>query len=392
MPEITPKSPELVQAQIAAFTAERVVHYEDRRHIFNTLGTIGLEGASVVTRESRMVEYHKDENGAQVRLPEGSVRTAATAEDYLSFLRSVGGSRYEGIKGRAELLTAYGKFSSDVNRLQEELADLTTRKQHPAFLGNGSNSMVFLISQEGKSYAVRVPMGEEKSASAIDSHLGGAVLSKGIPGLERIVAASYENGVTVAEVMPGKEMGSLTVEDIQNISDEQLGELVDTLVAVHDRGIGIDPKPSNLLYDREAGFGIVDYHSSKVAGKRSTDQTLGAVTGWMATSITNAGFYGKPYVANKTAEVYAHELDCYAASLDVLKRYRTVVAQKLEGEDSKEALEFLDKAILSSQEVVDDYSDPAWVTEQIMEAERRERWRIEESLKPKLVDTGWDLV
>lgn len=105
MSEITPKQIEVVQAQIATFAAERVEHYEDSGHIFNNLGGLALGGVMDVSRVTSSAEYHKGEDGNNsLRVPEGTERIVATAADYTDFLRSVGGSRYESIKGRAVTL------------------------------------------------------------------------------------------------------------------------------------------------------------------------------------------------------------------------------------------------------------------------------------------------
>src|SRR3990167_6719998 len=372
MSEISPKAPEVVQAQIAAFAAEWVEHYQDSGHIFNNLGNLALEGMSDVTRVTSTAEYHKDENGDNnLRVPEGTERTVATEAEYTDFLRSVGGSRYEAIQGRADMLKVYGRFEPTIAALRTELSDPATRKEHPNFLGNGSNATVFSINEGDKKYAVRVPNGKGISPAAIDSHLAGAVLGKGVPHLEQIVAASYKDGVTVAEVMPGKEVGHLSVDEIKGVTDNQLSELVDTMVAVSERGIEIDPKPSNFFYDPEAGFGIVDYHSSKVAGKGSKDQELGEIIGWVSTPIDNAGFYGKPYNSNKTAEDYASDLEFKKANLDVLKRYRTIVAGKLQSDVLETALQSIDENISDVQEQVENYSNPQWITERLADEEKR---------------------
>lgn len=387
MSEITPKPPEVIQAQLATFAAERVEHYKDSGHIFDNLGSLALEGAGEITRVTADAEYHKGEDGSSVRVPEGTERTVANQAEYTDFLRTVGGSRYEAIQGRADMLKAYSTFQPTITRLRTELADPATRKQHPDFLGNGSNSMVFSVDEAGKKYAVRVPNGKGVSPAAIDSHFAGAVLGKGVPHLEQIVAGSYEDGVTVAEIMPGKELGDLSIEDISKISDEQLGDLVDTLITVRERGIEIDPKPSNLFYDPEAGFGIVDYHSSKVAGKSSKDQELGDIVGWMATGFDNAGFYGKPYKSKLTPEEYTHDLDFKKANLEVMRRYRSVVEHKLTGEDQQKALMQIDEKLQSVQEAVDNYSNPQWVAESIARDKEWERQRTEQAKKP--ATDGW---
>jgi hypothetical protein len=343
MPETTPKPPEVIQAQLATFAAERVENYKDSGYIFNNLGSLVLGDIQDISRVTTSAEYHKEGEGSnRLRVPEGTERTVATAAEYSDFLRSVGGSKYEAIQGRAEMLTEYEHFEPIISRLRSELVDPALRKQHPNFLGNGSNSMVFSIAEGEKVYAVRVPNGKDISPEAIDSHLASAVLGRGIPHLEQIVAASYKDGVTVAEIMPGKESGHLTVDEVSAVSEEQLGELVETLIAVSEHGIEIDPKPSNIFYDPKEGYGIVDYHSSKVAGKSSADQDLGTVVGWMAGVIDNAGFYGKPTNLDKTTEDYDHDLEFHKANLDVMKRYRSVVEQKLTGEPLQTALKLID--------------------------------------------------
>ncbi len=391
MPEIITKSPEVIQAQIAAFAAERVEYFKDSSHILENLGKLAAEGFDDATRTIGSGEYLRDEAGGFVRLPEGTERTVATTSEYVDFLRSVNGSDYDSIQSRADLLKAYDSFAPTIDKLRQELSDPATRKSHPSFLGNGSNSMVFSISQEGKDYAVRVPNAKRPNPVVIDSHLGGAVLGRGIPHLEQIVAASYENGVTIAEIMPGKEVGDMTSDEITQITDEQLSQLIDTLQTVSERGIEIDPKPSNIFYDPESGFGIVDYHSSKVAGKSSADQDLGSIVGWMSTPIDNAGLYGKGYNPDKTIDDYARNLDLYAASLEVLGRYRRTVDNKLVGDDRQVALKFIDSSIQARQETIENYSNPEWVAKEIAQNEQRKQL-IAEAGKPKAGLDGWDWV
>lgn len=385
MSEVTPKPDEIVQAQVAAFAAERIGSYEDVVHVFDNIGSIAVGEAADITRVTDTTEYHRDADGHTQRVPEGTEVTVATTAEYQDFLRSVGGSRYEAIQGRAEMLKEYGRFEPTIAALRAELADPATRKNYPAFVGQGSNSMAFTIEEGDKSYIVRVPHGAEAKPSIIDSHLAGAVLGKGIPLLEQIVAASYENGVTVAEVVPGKEMGDLTVEDIQQVTDAQLGELADALIAANTHGIEIDPKPSNFLYDPEAGYGIIDYHSSKVAGKSTQDQGLGEIVGWAATPITNAGLYGH-YKSNKTAEDYDREIAFNEANLGVLKRYRQVVAGKLQGDERAAALVALDEAVDGLQAAVDEQANPDWVADKLAEDERLRQQRAEQQRNSRLDD------
>lgn len=372
--KITPKTPEEIQAQIAAYASEKLEGNGDRGYVFDNIVSLASGGSEDVKRTTEeRGEYEVDKETGRGEITPAGLEKTISAKDYSDFLRSVGGSKYDAIKGRAEILGSYKDFAPEVSKLKEELKEALNRKEHSSFLGHGSNSSVFFIEKAGKKYAVRVPEygAREVSPSAIDHHLAAAFLSKGVPHLEQIVAASYEDGVTVAEIMPGKQMGKLSLEDIQAITKQQLAEFVDTLSTAHERGIEIDPKPSNFFYDREEGFGIVDLSSSKVH-KNSKDQTLGTVVGWVTTPIRMADSYGAASKEKTTPDDYATELISRETTLKVLESYRSAVAEKLTGEALEEALKSIDSDVQSYRETNEAYKNPEWVLKAIKEDEE---WR-----------------
>lgn len=388
MPKITAKHPEVIQAQIAEFTSSRVEHFKDSDFIFDNIGRLSTGEALDVVKITESPEYHRDENGETVRITEGTERTVATVVDYVDFLRSVGGSKSEVIKKRAEILKAYEHFAPIVSALKAELSDPASRSEHSSFIGKGSNAAVFSIHDGGRKYAVRVPKSSRTSPASIEGHVAGAVLGQGVPHLEQIVAASYEDGVTVAEIMPGKEVGRLSVDEIRSITDEQLSDLVDTIVAARERDIEIDPKVSNFFYDQYAGFGIVDYHSAKVVGRSSSDQELGEVVSWIATTLDNAGFSGKPSNTNMTIEDYASDLEYKKANVDVLNRYRNVVLEKLRGSARQTALQGISVKINVTQEQVNNYSNSKWVAECLVASEK---WHQQQAEKANMKNPSGEL-
>lgn len=356
-----PKPSDTLQAQVAAFTAENVADYRDATHVFDNLGSIAIGDVVDVSRQLPAPEYYVAD-GDFVKFPAGAERTVATSPEYVEFLRSVKGSGYEGIKLRTEMMRAYEGFAPAVARLKEELADPATRKEHPDFLGAGSNAMAFSLQHGDKWYAVRVPSVSAIKPAAIDSHVAGAILGKDIPHLEQIVAVSYEDGVTVAEMMPGKEMSNLTVSEIQKVTDGQLTELANTLIAAHEQGIQIDPKPSNWFYDVQQGYGLVDYGSSKTLSNGSKPQSLGEVVGCMSIAIGKAGNYGKLPKRNPSAEDYAHKASLAKVNYDVLGRFRAMVEHKLKGTDQAKALQQIDERLQSMKDAA---TNPNYVTEQL---------------------------
>lgn len=356
MSEKQSKSPEELKAQVAAFAHEEIEDYRDRADLLARVDDISAGQFENITRNTESVEYHNDESGNSVRTPIGTERTVATKQEYIDFLRRVGGSKSDIIRNRTDMITAYGLFESHVDSLIKDIEGAEDTREHSSFLGNGSNSRVFSMDFSGRKYAVR----KIRSAEAVNSHLAGAVLGKGISHLEQIIAASFEKGVTIAEIMPGSQFGNLSLEEIRQINDGQLEELLDTIIIANKRGIKFDQKPSNYLYDSKLGFGIVDMTSG--------EQDIASA---IHVSFTNMGIYGR-WGSCKTVEEYAKQLEFHQANIDVLKRYRAVVSKKLDGAVLETALIGINRDIDAVQNSIDEYSDPLWVAEQTKNKNKEE--------------------
>jgi hypothetical protein len=396
-PEPHPKPDYEVQAQIAAFAEERIEDFTGSQHVLNNIGSLALGGVEDVFRVTTRSEYRDDfksKENKYGKVKEGTELAVATGTDYVEYLREVGGRRHEAIAIRAEMLGAYDTFKPVIESLKAELDDPANSKNHARHLGNGSNADVFAVTVEGADYAVRAPKGNGVKPANVDSHLGGAVLGKGMSHMEQIIAASYEDGVTVAEVMPGREVGHLTAEDVASVTDEQLEQLIGTVLEANERGIEIDPKPSNIFYDREQGFGIVDYHSSKNASKNSADQRPKDVLSCMAPVLSSMRLYGNGYNPDMTEADYAEKADIVAANGQLMRRFRDALETKLEGTDFLgEVLSQIDDRIASNDESVANYSSNEWVAEMIESDRERKR---QQAKRAKTQDPtkfgGWDLV
>jgi hypothetical protein len=378
----TQKSPEILQAQVAVYVAETVQSRHDEEYIYANIGAIAAGGMHDITRVTTEIERKRGENVEIIKTPAGTMHTVITPHDYADYLKSVGGSKYEGIQGRAKLQKKYSEeFAPTINHLLEELSSSTLKPENIKILGDGLHSTTVAVNHEGKEYAVRIPSDGAFSPKGIDQHLGAATLVKdGDLHLEKVIAASYETGVTIAEIVPGKQLGEVTMRDMKNITDNQLSDLVDTLGTIHNRGIQIDPKPSNFLYEREVGFGFVDLSSKRMTGNHDT---LGKIVGIMAENLQGLGEYNKNLrLREMTIEAYADDLRAYEAKLDTLLRYRDIVAAKIEGQDKIEALRVTDNAIASAQEVVSTYSDPGWVKNKI-EPDTQQAQRLAKNYRVK---------
>lgn len=327
MPDQHTKPPKLLQAQLATFAGEYTKNGYDKSYVFSNIASIVTSTSDNVTRVTEPGDYFVEANGVCYELAAGTVRGVATKNEYRDFLRFVGGCSYEPIQDRASLLQAYEEFAPTVAELMAQLAGLRDEAGHQAYIGGGSTSSIFKIDHSNGSYAVRIPRDREEGSLVVDMHVAGAILAKGLPQMEQIVAASYEDGVTVAEIMPGKNMYYLTENEIDQITEVQLEALYDTLVAGVASGIRLDPNPANFMYDPKEGFGIVDYFSGNYAGSSMVIQDPRELVRYLAHILENSGNSLSMQGASRNPE----------SKLKVVRSFGNIIERKLTGYELQEA-------------------------------------------------------
>ncbi len=266
MVSIKPKSPELVQAQVAAFTNETVDDVLSRVHILKHLAHIADDNPTVVMRPPSVEEGLK---GVPRHYVDGVVLPAILAADnnnYKNYLSHNLPDKKVELERRAEIIKNYGKFAPEIAALKARLSQTQNDVSDTDFLAAGGYSRVFLIHHEGTPYAVRIPY-ESNSVDHVDLHVAAAAIANGTPHVENIVAASYEEGVTVAELMPGTSLSNLEPKVFAAINDTQLREMVRTIQRMNQIGLMADFQgQGNILYDPEDGFGFVDIVAADSAG------------------------------------------------------------------------------------------------------------------------------
>jgi hypothetical protein len=357
-----PKSSEVIQAQLASFGAEHLPDDADSSYLFRKLG------------------------GAIVRLDTDMIRTVATVDDYVDHLRQSGGARSEFIKRRADLTTAFREFEPYISEAVTAMRDPRASTNHPDYLGSGGNANAFLLSRDAQDYVVRVPKRDEANPQAVDFHLRGSMRAMGIPHLEQVVAASYEHGVTISERMVGKEVSVLPAETLERITSEQLDELIDTVIAANQAGITIDPKPSNIFYDSQQGFGIIDLGSSQDVGVAK--QTAPGVLSWLPTTIHHAGLFMFRPVDRAG---YAYSVTQLKAQLGVLELYKTRCLERFDSDTAAQIVPFIDSEMRAMKMDVDHYDDSIWVT-QALEGQRLQQQAREHAAQERAAagdPTGW---
>ncbi len=253
------------------------------------------------------------------------------SNDYPAYLRSVGGRRHNTIQGRAELLENFARFEPAIALLRNELTPLTDRHDHAAFVGAGGNMRAFEINVDGSPYIVREALDGQTKVADLDARIITGVLTKDIPHTEQIIAASYTQREVVAERAPGCTLDELTSEEIRGITDDQIKDLIDTVVDLHQRDIKIDYKISNAFYDPEAGYTLIDLdHWSDLSKNCSTYSVLIGVAS-MLSAAGNRALNGSPVPTSSAG--FRENYDVLMATKDLMARYQEQACQRLSTED-----------------------------------------------------------
>lgn len=172
---------------------------------------------------------------------------------YINFLRQE--RKLEAAFIEENIKTYNEKFRSAVVELKTKMAQ-GNPKELPEYLGSGSNGSAFRLEVAGKTYAAKF------SRSIVQSNfeLKPLLRAKDIPHTSQLVGYSFEDGVVIMELLPGTDITNFTPEDAPEYSDKDIIQLIDTVRALDAKGLVIDPKPSNFMYDKEQGFSVLDYH------------------------------------------------------------------------------------------------------------------------------------
>lgn len=134
------------------------------------------------------------------------------------------------------------------------------KELNDAFAGSGTNANAYSVAINGHELIAKVG----KSGRMVGG-IGVLMSARGIPHVPQLVAYSDDETVVVMTKMPGLDPYDYRDRQIPvpEYTDQQVEELLNTAILLENRGIEIDPKPSNFLYDPKEGFSIIDFPRRK---------------------------------------------------------------------------------------------------------------------------------
>ncbi len=235
-----PKTQEKLQSQIEFFADRGVERFSKEQ-----------EG---LLKYSSILAQIRDYNNLPDSIPpEAKELFLKHKDEYIKFFRSE--RRLETTFKEENIKNYNEKFKPAIDVLKERMK-IGNPRLLPEYLGSGSNGSAFSVEVEGKKYAVKFSRNLVQSNFEIKPLIRAMGFQSNVA---QLAAYSFEDGVVIMEQLPGKEITKFDKTNPIEYTDDQVIALIKTVVELDKRGIIIDPKASNFLYDREKGFSVLDY-------------------------------------------------------------------------------------------------------------------------------------
>ena len=268
---LTPKPPELLQAQVALY-AEQQLEKETpgrERELLASLGDVALyptQPPEYLTYPSPVRIQRVVDEEFKTLVAKGDDLPLFDRGEYTQFLKEP--ENREAGRVLAGMIGAYDEVAPTIADLGIVGLDLATARSHPNFLAHGGSNMVFqlevtLDGEPKQLVALFAQSPEDPHIRAnVNSRASVLARAKGIQGLEQGVAVSYDPPVLVAEMAPGKDMASLSHKERLAIPEEHWDKLTHTVSEAVEHGLSIDPNSDNFIYDPDSGFTVIDFRQA----------------------------------------------------------------------------------------------------------------------------------
>jgi predicted Ser/Thr protein kinase len=283
------------------------------------------EDQAQILKYSAELSQIKDLNNLPPDLPEELVALIQKHKDaYVNFLRQE--RKLETSFIEENIKTYKEKFQPVIAELKAKMSQ-GNFKELPEYLGSGSNGSAFRIEVDGKNYAAKF----SRSITQANFEIKPLIRAKNIPHTSQLVSYSFEDGVVIMELLPGSNVANFKPEEDLEYPDEHITQLIDTVRELDAKGLVIDPKPSNFIYDNKQGFSILDYHLKSANSRyRLPQQIIGLKNALTARKFERLDYKAPDYEEKSTAqsiEKYKIYLPLMVRFLNILKnKYHNILA------------------------------------------------------------------
>lgn len=278
-----PKTKEELQAQIEqfaekklvpTFTEEEIKSFKAARAMTEFFG--GFDGNMPESVEKKVEENEKLRDEKEKILRYGALLSSIKnveelpetlspdlkdtivryREQYSEFMKTVDREMRD---FSAECIKKYDEtFKPITHEIKKKVMDAGLRAEDvPEYLGSGGDANVFRIAVDGMSYALKQYSVKHEVLSSND--LIAMKLAKEVPGVPHLIAYSYDDRVMIQDLVAGRSLNKITQAECPPPTEEQIKKLLETILALHRKGVATDINAGNFMYDEKTGYSIIDY-------------------------------------------------------------------------------------------------------------------------------------
>ena len=310
----------------------------DRNHIYQNpiinANNATISGINYEIEEKDIKEYSYER--PEMKL--GEVVNIVSAEEYQKFLNSIDEKKEQIIHYMDNKFNNYEQYRDQVKEFLKHLKQLKNIQDHQSHIAQE----VFNINISGKEYVMRY----RSSPGSVGNYLIGTSYIEGEKHFEQIIAASVEDGVTIAEKIPGRQLNKLLPEEITNIKEEHISEAFSSLIIACERGLAMENISKNIMYDKKEGFGFIDFvrsfsHIDETKTKNEQNHLADYYFIPLFFNLVNltASYDWKP----KTKEAIENNVAGYEKKIETIRRIHPIAIARLTGKE--ESIRLIDKKV-----------------------------------------------
>ena len=178
---------------------------------------------------------------------------------YIDVLRC---ANREDLAFRIKRLEEYNTvFKPLVSVLKKKIMEASSPSELKEFRGAGTAGIVYAISINNKEYAVKFI----KNIKRLNFEINSLKVGMGVEKTAQLISYSTDDRCIITEMLPGENVTEIPSDRTIDYPEEQIIALIETVIALYEKGGIIDPNAPNFMYDSKKGFSVLDYNL-KTAG------------------------------------------------------------------------------------------------------------------------------
>lgn len=181
-----------------------------------------------------------------------------------AYIESLKGNSGKKLKFQTECIERYNKeFEPIIQNLRSKLSVITTGKELQnieGYIASGFEAHAFKIQTPSGVYVAKL----FKNGAISEQQLEAMRRAKDMNNVSHLLSYSQKDQAVVMDFLEGEKLKCIKKEDKPCITDNEIVSILNTFISLYKMDIRLDSCGDNLMFDKEKGFSVFDYHSKTV--------------------------------------------------------------------------------------------------------------------------------